>query len=56
MIYIYIYDIYYGIYYIDIYYIEFEIQDLPRGYYVVYKRTTPIFLLFSRGSIVLNRS
>ena len=43
MIYIYIYDIYYGIYYIDIYYIEFEIQDLPRGYYVVYKRTTPIF-------------
>ena len=35
--------------------LEFQIQDLPRGYYVVYKRTTPIFycsqevLLFSRG-------
>ena len=23
--------------------LEFQIQDLPRGYYVVYKRTTPIF-------------
>ena len=23
--------------------LQFQIQDLPRGYYVVYKRTTPIF-------------
>ena len=23
--------------------LEFQIQDLPRGYYVVYKATTPIF-------------
>ena len=35
--------------------LEFQIQDLQRGYYVVYKRTKPIFycfqevLLFSRG-------
>ena len=48
--------------------LEFQIQDLPRGYYVVYKPTTPIFycsqenfLLFSRPlennkTIVLKRS
>ena len=38
--------------------LEFQIQDLPRGYYVVYERTTPIFYCSqnSKGSIVLKRS